>query len=86
MLFSGVNNSIVITREYYQDYGCQFLLHNFPFDTQGRETCVKSKYPYILQRNFLQMCAMVFQVQGKTVNYVQLAMDGEGIEFLGKIF
>ena len=30
-----------------------------------------------------QMCAMVFQVQGKTVNYVRLEQDGEGIEFMG---
>ncbi len=29
------------------------------------------------------MCAMVMEVQGRTVDYVRLEMDGEGIEFLG---
>ncbi len=31
----------------------------------------------------LQMCAMVMSVQGRTINYVHLEKDGEGIEFLG---
>lgn len=30
------------------------------------------------------MCKMVFEVQGKTDNYVRLVKDGKGIEFLGK--
>ena len=30
------------------------------------------------------MCQMVFEVQGKTENYVKLARDFQGIEFLGK--
>ncbi len=34
MLFSGKSNSIMMTREYYQDYSCQFDLHSYPFDTQ----------------------------------------------------
>ena len=29
------------------------------------------------------MCAMVFEVQGKTDQYVKLSRDGAGIEFLG---
>jgi hypothetical protein len=28
---------------------------------------------------------MVFEVQGKTDNYVQLQKDGNGVEFLGKL-
>ena len=66
MLFSGHTNSILITREYYQDYGCNFDLQYYPFDTQ--------------------MCKMVFAVQGQTDNYVKLARDGIGIEFLGGRF
>ncbi len=31
------------------------------------------------------MCMMVFEVQGKTDNYVQLAQDGQGVKFLGKL-
>jgi hypothetical protein len=34
----------------------------------------------------LQMCAMVFQVQGKTYEYVQLVQDGDGITFVGRLF
>ena len=37
MLFSGANNSIRITREYFQEYTCQFDLQEFPFDTQVDE-------------------------------------------------
>jgi hypothetical protein len=31
------------------------------------------------------MCMMVFAVQGKTDDYVQLIQDGDGIEFLGTL-
>ena len=33
-----------------------------------------------------QMCQMVFQVQGKTENYVRLKIDEPGISFKGKLF
>jgi hypothetical protein len=32
-----------------------------------------------------QMCQMIFEMQGKTDNYVRFVKDGEGIEFLGNI-
>eukprot|EP00094_Tigriopus_californicus_P006421 TCALIF_06184-PA protein Name:"Similar to GLRB Glycine receptor subunit beta (Homo sapiens)" AED:0.20 eAED:0.20 QI:0/1/0.66/1/1/1/6/0/430 len=63
MLFSGRTNSILMTREYYLNYGCDFDLRYYPFDTQ--------------------MCQMIFEVQGKTDDYVRLVKDGKGIEFLG---
>ncbi len=28
------------------------------------------------------MCQMIFEVQGKTDNYIRLAKDGNGVEFL----
>ena len=34
MLFSGKTNSILMTREYYQEYSCNFHLMYYPFDTQ----------------------------------------------------
>lgn len=34
MMFSGRKNAISLTREYYQDYACEFHLHYYPFDTQ----------------------------------------------------
>lgn len=34
MLFSGKKNSIFMTREYYNDYSCDFDLRFYPFDTQ----------------------------------------------------
>ena len=64
MLFSGKDNAIFFTREYYQDYGCSFDLRFYPFDTQ--------------------MCQMIFEIQGKTDNYVRFVKDGEGIEFRSK--
>lgn len=62
MLFAGESNSIFLSREYYQDYGCSFDLRYYPFDAQ--------------------ICKMVFEVQGKTDNYVRLVKSGEGIEIL----
>ena len=62
-LFSGKKNAIYLTREYYQEYACEFQLIYYPFDTQ--------------------LCIMVFEVQGKTDNYVKLSKDNHpGIEFL----
>ena len=40
MLFSGENNSIILTREYFTDYACQFDLHDYPFDTQARNMMI----------------------------------------------
>ena len=37
MLFSGKTNSILMTREYYQEYSCRFNLLYYPFDTQVGE-------------------------------------------------
>eukprot|EP00095_Tigriopus_kingsejongensis_P009466 maker-scaffold1140_size60066-snap-gene-0.4 protein:Tk09466 transcript:maker-scaffold1140_size60066-snap-gene-0.4-mRNA-1 annotation:"cys loop ligand gated ion channel subunit" len=34
MLFAGANNSIYMTREYYQDNSCDFNLRFYPFDSQ----------------------------------------------------
>ena len=135
MLFSGVNNSITLNREYYQEYACQFDLRYFPFDTQvccltfelfaweqillPTKKCCKIKTTFlklvrsqqkvanltwgtfhlthrygVWHLNYLlenkseshfQMCAMVFQVQGMTDDYVNLAQDGDGIDFLGEI-
>lgn len=34
MLFSGLGNSISLTREYYLEYSCNFDLVYYPFDTQ----------------------------------------------------
>lgn len=34
MLFSGKENAIYLSREYYQEYSCEFDLLYYPFDTQ----------------------------------------------------
>ena len=63
MLFSGKTNAIYLWREYYQEYGCEFELLYYPFDTQ--------------------LCLLVFEVQGKTDNFIRLSKDGPGgVEFL----
>ena len=36
MLFSGTGNSIFVTREYFLDFSCEFILTYYPFDTQVR--------------------------------------------------
>ena len=84
MLFSGKSNAIYLTREYYQEYGCPFDLYYYPFDTQVcQKLCTQfTQYLPILSGN-IQLCEMVFEVQGKTDNYVKLSKDTEpGIEFL----
>ena len=66
MIYSGKNNSILLTREYYLDYGCSnFDLVYYPFDTQ--------------------MCTMVFEVQGKTDEYIVLKQDYDGVKYLGRL-
>lgn len=63
MLFSGRKNAVYLTREYYQEYACEFDLIYYPFDTQ--------------------VCSMIFEIQGKTDNYMRLSKEpGAGIEFL----
>ena len=33
-IFDGARNSVWMSREYYLDYGCQYNLNLYPFDTQ----------------------------------------------------
>ena len=33
-LYKGSENSIVVSRKYYAEYGCTFDLRSFPFDDQ----------------------------------------------------
>ena len=104
MLFSGKSNSIYISREYYQEYGCEFDLTYYPV----RRVIKKSVFGFFVwpicncvmllikrhvrlsclifspwQQFDTQMCRMMFTVQGKTEEYVRLAIDGAGIQFLG---
>ena len=37
MNFKGSENSLWFRNEYFEDYSCQFDLHNYPFDTQDCE-------------------------------------------------
>ena len=47
MLFSGRENAISLTREYYHDYACPFELSFYPFDTQVR---LKTQLPRISKK------------------------------------
>ena len=84
MLFSGKSNAIYLTREYYQEYGCPFDLYYYPFDTQVcQKLCTQFTQYLPIFSGIIQLCEMVFEVQGKTDNYVKLSKDTEpGIEFL----
>jgi hypothetical protein len=33
----------------------------------------------------LQVCELVFEVQGKTANFIELVKDVDGVEFLGNV-
>ena len=37
-IFDGARNSVWMSREYYLDYGCQYKLNLYPFDTQVKFT------------------------------------------------
>ena len=43
-LYSGGANSISMTREYYQEYACDFDLLYYPFDTQVRKKITISQF------------------------------------------
>ena len=82
----------MIRREYYQEYACQFDLIYYPFDTQviavwqtAENEPGQKNIELDIFSILAQMCKMVFEVQGKTDNYVRLVRDGKGIEFLGKL-
>ena len=85
MLFSGRENSIYLTREYFQEYSCQFDLMMYPFDTQVCKNFISSEknipIPLCIPF-FIQMCQMDFEVQGKDEQWLKLEKDGKGVEFL----
>ena len=88
MLFSGRENSIYLTREYFQEYSCQFDLIMYPFDTQVckhfivlHNLCNIFNFTLFIPI-FIQMCQMDFEVQGKTEQWLKLEKDGTGVEFL----
>ena len=38
-LFDGAENPLVLLKEYYQTFSCQFQLHYYPFDVQECKMC-----------------------------------------------
>ena len=81
-LFKGSTNSIIMNREYYQDYACGFDLTYYPFDTQVN-SCIVFTFDSIINSFILQVCTVVVEVQGKTDNFVRLVKDFDGIDFIG---
>jgi hypothetical protein len=47
MLFPGRSNSILLTREYYQEYSCPFDLLYYPFDTQVQSVQLACNVSYL---------------------------------------
>ena len=43
MIFTGVKNSILLRREYFFDFSCDFDLHLYPFDTQVCEMQLETR-------------------------------------------
>jgi len=63
-VYRGAENFIIMKREYFIDWTCDYDLLYYPFDTQ--------------------VCKMVFDMSGATVEYVDMNLDGEGVEYTGK--
>lgn len=63
-IYSGSDSYIIMSREYFVDWTCDYSLGMYPFDTQ--------------------ICKMVFDLTGVTREYVDLKVDGEGVEYTGK--
>ena len=85
MLFSGTGNSIFVSREYYLDFSCEFILTYYPFDTQVR--AIRKVFFPIKQAIIfclLQMCQMDFEITGKTDNWLRVEQEVDGVELLCK--
>jgi len=63
-VYSGVDSNIIMKREYFIDWACDYDLIYFPFDTQ--------------------VCKMVFDMTGGTKEYLRMAVDENGVEYLGE--
>ena len=73
-----------MTREYYLDYGCQYKLNLYPFDTQVKfiendcyvETVFDRFYlmRYAIQITF-QKCKLIFDVKDVTSDFVLLELE-----------
>ena len=60
MLFSGTGNSIFVTREYFLDFSCEFILTYYPFDTQVR----------VIKKSFFPMKQIIFYVFCRCVKWI----------------
>ena len=74
-----------MTREYYLDYGCQYKLNLYPFDTQVKfiendcyvETVFFDRFylmRYAIQITF-QKCKLIFDVKDVTSDFVLLELE-----------
>ena len=79
--FDAYTNAINLEREYYQDFACEFDLYYYPFDTQVRHKDMK---PSSNLTSAVQVCHMVFALQGFTKEFIALQQDGLGVEYRGK--
>ena len=63
-VYGGQDSNIIMKREYFIDWTCDYDLVYYPFDTQ--------------------VCKMLFDMTGGTKDYLEMAVDENGIEYLGE--
>ena len=63
-VYAGVDSNIIMKREYFIDWTCDYDLIYYPFDTQ--------------------VCKMLFDMTGGTKDYLNMAVDEDGVEYLGE--
>jgi len=63
-LYAGSDGYIIMSREYFIDWTCDYDLVYYPFDTQ--------------------VCKMMFDLNGITMDYVKLEKDFEGVTYTGQ--
>ena len=80
-VYEGTSGFIIMSREYFIDWTCDYELVYYPFDTQVSKHKNTNEYSQIL--NLPKVCKMQFEMTGATRQYVDLEMDYDGVEYTG---
>ena len=81
-VYDGVDGYIIMSREYFIDWTCDYELVYYPFDTQVRQ--IRKNLKDIFIKLYLKVCKMMFEMSGVTRQYVDLEVDYDGVEYTGQ--
>ena len=81
-VYDGVDGYIIMSREYFIDWTCDYELVYYPFDTQVRQ--IRKNLKDLFIKLFLKVCKMMFEMSGVTRQYVDLDVDYDGVEYTGQ--